>query len=159
MLLQSVAHKHASCKVNELLFSHNASLLLMSCTQECAEVIRPYHEAAAVCYLETSSPSAVLMPVKGGAGWLKIRAANSTIFPNPISSPVYTHQLLDACLCDVHAVCEHKRMTKGNMTQIRSACHGCTGVGFFLDGASPKKPLCGMGGTCRHKRPRWGEHQ
>jgi len=30
---------------------------------------------------------------------------------------------------------------------------------MFLDGSSPRKPPCGMGGTCRHKRPRWGEHQ
>jgi len=39
MLLQSMANKNASCKVNELLFSHNASLLLMFCTQDCADVI------------------------------------------------------------------------------------------------------------------------
>ena len=93
--------------------------------------MRSCYEAAAFFYLETSSPSTVVVPAKGGAGRLKIRAANSTVFPNPISSPVYTHQLLAACLCDVHAVCEHKRITKGSMTQVQSACHGCTGVVYL----------------------------
>lgn len=131
----------------------------MSCTQDCAGVIRVCYEAAAVCHLDTSSPSAVVVPAKGGAGRLKIRAANSTVFPNPISSPAYTHQLLAAYLCGVHAVCEHKHMRTGNMTQLRSACHDCTGVAYFVDGASPKKPPCGMGGTFKHKRARWGENQ
>ena len=73
-----------------------------------------------------------------------------------LSQPHFFACLHTPCLLPVS---EHKCMTKGDMTQIRKACHGCIGVGYFVDGASPRKPPCGMGGTCRHKRPRWGQHQ